>query len=110
VEDWTLKQVQGDGGRQCRHSFPSIILRHPDVDALPADGGDARQDREPAGDLIFDQGRRIAAGVGDDLDIDPAAEIFAGGDRRALTGGDVGGDDSEAVGCFASGNLVALVV
>src|SRR5688572_26856147 len=76
---------------------PSVIARHAHVDALAADRRDARQQREPAGDLIFDEGRRIAAAVGHHLHIDATAEIFAGGELGADPLGDVGGEDAQPV-------------
>src|SRR5688572_1193864 len=62
---------------------PSVIARDADVDALAADRRDARQQGEPAGDLIFDQSGRVTAAVGHHLHIDAPAEIFAGGELGA---------------------------
>ena len=47
--------------------------------------------------MIFDLGRGIAGAVGHDFDVQFAGDVLAGGERRLLAGGDVGGDDAQAV-------------
>src|SRR3546814_3424755 len=74
-----------------------MVPRHLHFYAGFAKGGEARQDREPAGQLHLDLGRRIALRIGRDLPIDALANVFAGGDGGALSGLIIAGKYANAV-------------
>jgi hypothetical protein len=97
-----------EAGRAQRPAGPgdSIVLAGLHADLFVADRGDRAEQGQPAGDAEFDRGGVVAAPIGDQFQIEPAAEILAHGDRRAAPGGGIGPHDAQAIEADGAAYLV----